>query len=142
MNPLSTLFKGSETYLGVFYPKKYIIATFPSFEAAMSAKRALLASDVSPDEVRAVSGWEMLHFFGELRVRTGPLGALMTEFSRWIGTEASFVDRDIWEARHGAGFIAVHCSTEREADGIRKALTPMHPAAMQWYRAGGVQSLV
>ena len=136
------LFKGSETYLGVFYPKKYIIATFPTFETAVSAKRALRAIGVSPDEVRAVSGWEMLHFFSELRMRSGPLGVLMTGFSRLIGTEASFVDRDVWEARHGAGFVAVHCSTEREADRIRKVLTPMHPAAMQWYRTGGVHSLV
>ena len=142
MNQLSMLFKGSETCFGVFYPRKYIIATFPSFETAMSAKQALRAIGVSPDEVRAVSGWEMLHFFRELRVRSGPLGALMTEFSRFIGTEASFFDRDVWEARHGAGFVAVHCSTELEADCICRILTPMHPAAMQWYRTGGVHSLV
>jgi len=142
MNQLSMLFKGSETYLGVFYPKKYIIATFSTFETAVSAKRALRAIGVSPDEVRAVPGWEMLHFFRELRGRSGPLGALMTGFSRFIGTEASFFDRDVWEARHGAGFVAVHCSTEREADRISQVLTPMHPAAMQWYRTGGVHSLV
>ena len=142
MNQLSTLFKGSETWLGVFYPKKYIIATFQSSESAICAKKALQAAGFRPDEVRAVSGGEMLQFFRELRVRTGLLGDLMTAFSRFIGTEASFLDRDVWEARHGAGFLAVHCSTEREADHIRGLLTPLHPSAMEWYRMGTVCSMV
>jgi hypothetical protein len=95
MNQLSTLFRRSETWLGVFYPKRYIIATFPSFESAKFAKQALLAGGFRPDEVRAVSGGEMLHFCRELRVRTGLVGDLITEFSRFIGTEASFFDRDV-----------------------------------------------
>ena len=128
--------------MGVFYPKRYIIATFPSFEAAISARQALRDTGFRPDEIRAISGGAMLHFFSELRVRTGLLGDLMTEFSRFIGTEASFFDRDVWEARHGAGFLAVHCSTEQEADQIRELLTPLHPAAMQWYWMGVVRSLV
>jgi hypothetical protein len=142
MNSLSTFFKGSETCLGVFYPKRYIIATFPSFESARLAERALRTTGFLPDDVQAVSGGEMLHFFSELGVRTGLLGGLMTAFSRFIGTEASFLDRDVWEARHGAGFLAVHCSTEREADRIRWLLTPLHPSAMEWYRTGAVCSMV
>jgi hypothetical protein len=142
MSLLSAFFKGSETCLGVFYPKRYIIVTFSSFESASLAERALRATGFLPDEVQAVSGGEMLNFFRELRARTGLLGGLMTELSRFIGTEASFLDRDVWEARHGAGFLAVHCSTEREAGHIRGLLTPLHPSAMQWYRTGAVCSLV
>jgi hypothetical protein len=142
MSLLSTFFKESETCLGVFYPKRYIIATFSSFESARLAERALRATGFLPDEVQAVSGGEMLHFFRELRARTGLLGGLMTEFSRFIGTEASFLDRDVWEAKHGAGFLAVHCSTEREADHIRGLLTPLRPSAMEWYQMGAVCSLV
>ena len=139
---LATLFQGSETWLGVFYPRKYIIATFSSFDTAMSGKQALRAAGLRPDELRAVSGSEMLHFFHEMQVRNGLLGDLMTEFSRVIGAEAGFFDRDVWQARHGAGFLAVHCSTQKEADHIRQQLTPLHPVAMQWYRMAAVQSLV
>ena len=142
MDRLSTLFKGSETWLGVFYPRRCIIATFQSFESAISAKQALRATGLRPDEISAVSGGEMLRFFGELRARTGLLGDLMTGFSRLIGTEASFFDRDIWEASHGAGFLAVHCSTERMADRVRELVMPLHPTAMQWYRTTAVDSLV
>jgi hypothetical protein len=142
MNLLSAFFKGSETCLGVFYPKRFIIVTFPSFESATLGERTLRTTGFRPGEVRAVSGGEMLRFFCELRVRTGLLGGLMTEFSRFIGTEASFFDRDVWEARHGAGFVAVHCSTEQEANRIRGLLIPLHPSAMQWYRTGAVCSLV
>jgi len=142
MDQLSTLFNGSETWLGVFYPRKHIITTFPSFEIAISAKHALRTIGFRPDEVRAVSGGEMLRFLNELRARTGFLGDLMTEFSRLIGTEALFLDRDIWEARHGAGFLAVRCSTERVADHIREHVRPLHPTAMQWYRTRAVWSLI
>ena len=141
-NELSTLFKGSETWLGVFYPKKHIIATFPSLEVAISARYILRTAGFRSDEVRAVSGEEMLDFFRGLRMRTGLLGNLMTAFSRLIGTEAIFFDRDVWEARHGAGFLAVPCVSELEADRIRELLAPFDPSAMQWYRTGAVWSLV
>jgi hypothetical protein len=62
--------------------------------------------------------------------------------SRFIGTEASFLDRDVWEARHGAGFLAVNCSTEKEPDYVRQRLTPLRPVSKQWYRLAAVQSLV
>lgn len=142
MNQSTTLFKGSETSFGVFYPKKYIIATFPSLQNAISARYILRNAGFHLDDVRAVSGDEMLSFFHELHVRTRLLGDLMTEFSRLIGTEAVFFDRDVWEARHGAGFLIVPCVTELDADRIRKLLTPLHPSAMQWYRMGAVWSLV
>jgi hypothetical protein len=142
MTELSMLFKGSETWWGIFYPKKYIIATFPSFATAMTASRALQAVGFGADEVRAVSSSEMLRFFIELRMRTGLLGYLMSRLSRFIGTEASFVERDIREAQHGAGFLAVHCSVDREAHHLCKLLLPLHPVAMQWYRIGSVESLV
>ena len=138
----TTLFEGSETSFGVFYPKKYIIVTFPSLENALSAKSKLRTAGVRSGEVQAVSGEEMLAFFHDLHVRTGLLGDLMTEFSRLIGTEASFFDRDVWEARHGAGFLAVPCLSELEANRIRELLTPFDPSAMQWYRMGAVWSLV
>jgi hypothetical protein len=141
-NELSTLFKGSETRLGVFYPKKYIIATFPALENAISARYILRTAGFGSDEVRAVSGEEMLHFFHDLRMRTGLLGELMTVLSRFIGTEASFFDRDVWEARHGAGFLAAPCVSELDANRIRELLTPLCPSAMQWYRMGAVWSLV
>jgi hypothetical protein len=142
MSQLATLFKGTETWLGVFYPRQYIIATFPSLETAQAGNQALRAVGFSSDEIRAVSGGEMLHFFREMRVRTGLLGDLMTEFSRFIGTEASFFDRDVFEARRGAGFLAVHCSNDQVADCICQQLIPSHPITMQWYRRGGVQSMI
>jgi hypothetical protein len=138
----TTLFKGSETSFGVFYPKKYIIATFPSLENAIAARYKLRTAGFRSDEVRAVSGEEMLDFFHDLHVRTGLLGDLMTRLSRLMGTEAVFFDRDVWEAQHGAGFLTVPCLTEQEADLIRNLLAPLHPSAMQWYRMGAVWSLV
>jgi hypothetical protein len=141
-NQLATLFHGSETWLGVFYPRKYIIATLPSFETALQGHQALRAAGLGQEDMCAASGVDMLRFFAGIRARTGLLGSLMLQLSRVMGTEATFFDHDVWEAQHGAAFLAVHCSTERAADSIRLRLIPLHPMAMQWYRAGGVQTLV
>jgi hypothetical protein len=142
MNQSATLFKGPQTSFGVFYPKKHIVVTLPSLEDAISARYKLRTAGFGSDVVQAVSGEEMLAFFHELHVRTGLLGDLMTELSRLFGTEAVFLDRDVWEAQHGAGFLIMPCRTEQEAGRIRTLLLPLHPSAMQWYRMGAVWSLV
>jgi len=141
-NRIAKIFHGSETWLGVFYARKYVIATLPSFETAMLGHQALRIFGLRQDEMCAVSGVEMLLFLVGMRARTGLIGNLMLQFSRVMGTEATFFDHDLWEAQRGAAFLAVHCSTERMATHIRLRLLPLHPVAMQWYRAGGVQTLV
>jgi hypothetical protein len=142
MSELATLFKEPETWLGVFYPKHYVIATLPSFDAAKSANQALRRGGFDETETRAVAGTDLLEYFDELHVQNGFLGDLMAEFSRLIGTEAAFADKDVSQAHHGAGFVAVHCSTEAEAQRILDIIRPFNPVAMQWYRAGAIRSLI
>jgi len=142
MSELATLFREPETSLGVFYPKHYVIATFPSFDAAKSANQALSHVGFDETESRAVPGSDLLDYFDELHAQTGFLGDLMTEFSRLIGTEASFADKDVRQARRGAGFVAAHCATEAEAERIRDIILPYDPVAVQWYRAGAIRSLI
>ncbi len=142
MSELATLFREPETSLGVFYPKHYVIATFPSFDAAKSANQALMRLGFDETQSRAVSGSDLLDYFDELHAQTGFLGDLMAEFSRLIGTEASFADDYARQAHHGAGFVAAHCSTEDEAQRICDIVRPFEPVAMQWYRAGAIRSLI
>ena len=142
MSELATLFREQETSLGVFYPKNYVIATFHSFDAATSANEALRRAGLGEDESRAVPGGELLDYFDEMHEYTGVLGSLMTELSRLIGTEAAFEDNDRRQARRGAGFVVAHCSTEIEAERIRKIVQPFDPVAMQWYWAGAIRSLI
>jgi len=142
MSELATLFKEPETSWGVFYPKNYVIGTFHSFSAAASANAALRQAGFGPDDTRAVTGSDLLEYFEEIHRHTGVLGSLMTELSRLIGTEAAFEDNDKKQSRHGAGFLAVHCSTEAKAEKIRRVIQPFEPVAMQWYWAGAIRSLI
>ena len=139
---LFDFFKGAKTSLGVFYPWKYVIATFPSFEAAKAAGDALRQAGMGADEVMAVTGEEMLKFFDQLRTETSLFGALMAGFSRVIATEAAFVEADIRRAREGAGVLAVYHPDEAGTQRLRELLAPLGPVSMHWYRRGSIESLI
>ncbi|SRR5712691_3124440 len=139
---LFAFFKGAKTSLGVFYPWKYVIATFPSFEPAKAARDALLQAGMGADEVMAVTGEEMLKFFGQLRTETSLFGALMEGFSRVIATEAAFVEADIRRARESAAFLAIYHPDEADTQRLRELLAPLEPVSMHWYRRGSIESLI
>jgi hypothetical protein len=139
---LFAFFKGAKTSMGVFYPWKYVIATFPSFEAAKAAGDALRQAGMGPDEVMAVAGEEMLRFFEQLRTETSLFGALMEGLSRVIATEAAFVEADIRRAREGAGFVAIYHPDEADTQRLRELLVPLGPVSMHWYRRGSIESLI
>ena len=94
------------------------------------------------DAVLAVTGPDVLDFFKQFREHTGILGELMRSVSRFFGTEATFADSDIEDARHGAGFLAIHSLSDSEAAQIVELIRPLEPLTMQWYLAGGIRSLI
>ncbi len=105
-------------------------------------KRALRRAGFTENESRAVPGSDLLDYFTEMHQHSGMWGSVMTELSRLIGTEAAFEDNDARQARQGAGFVAVHCSTEAEAQRIHCIVKPFDPIAMQWYWSGAIRSLI
>jgi hypothetical protein len=142
MNEIGALFDHRETRLGVFYPTGYIIAIFRSFDLAHSAHETLQHAGFTDEESHPARASEVLDYFDQLTEETGVWGRLMTEFSRVIDTEAAFVDNDIRQARRGAGFLFVRCAHDQESEHIRSLVLPARPLSMQWYTAGGVQSMV
>ena len=139
---LFAFFKGAKTSMGVFYPWKYVIATFPSFEPAKAAGDALRQAGLGADELMAVPGEEMLKFFDQLRTETSLFGSLMEGLSRVFATEAAFVEADIRRAREGAGFLAIYHPDEADTQRLRELLTPLEPVSMHWYRRGCIESLI
>ena len=139
---LFDFFKGAKTSLGVFYPWKYVIGTFPSLEAAKAAGDALRQAGMGADEAMAVTGEEMLKFFDQLRTETSLFGALMEGLSRVIATEAAFVEADIRRAREGAAFLAIYHPDEADTQRLRELLAPLEPVSMHWYRRGSIESLI
>ena len=136
---LYRFFRGTATTFGVFYPTHYIFASFPSFENAQNAARALQAAGYR--DLVAAPASETLRFMNEIRADAGVWGALMASISRFFGTEEVFADIDLGKAHKGAGFLAVYCSREDQAERIRDLAMPFDPIAMQLYLATGIRSL-
>jgi hypothetical protein len=142
MTTLGGFFKESDSKLGVFYPKHYIIATFPSFDKTKESAQALRIAGFSEDEVLAIPGAEVLKFFEEFHANSGLWAGVMTMLSRAFGTEQLFADDDVASAYAGDGFLAVYVLDDAAAASVRAILSPFEPRAMHWYRAGGIESLI
>jgi hypothetical protein len=142
MTTLTNFFQESDSNLGVFYPKHYIIATFPCFDKTKDAAQALRKAGFSESEVLAIPGSEVLKYFEEFHANSGLWAGVMTMLSRAFGTEQLFADHDVQCARAGDGFLAVHCAEDPTVARVRPILESFEPRAMHWYQAGGIQSLI
>jgi hypothetical protein len=142
MTSLTNFFKESDSKLGVFYPKHYIIATFATFAQTQEASQSLRNAGFSEEEVLAIPGSEILKYFEEFQSHSGLWAGVMTMLSRAFGTEQLFADDDVLCAQSGAGFLAIHSVDESETASVRAVLDPFEPRAMHWYESGGIQSLI
>jgi hypothetical protein len=142
MTTLTNFFKESDSSLGVFYPKHYIIAAFPSFAKTKEASQALRKAGFSEDEVLAIPSAEILRYFEEFRANSGLWAGVMTMLSRAFGTEQMYADDDVHQAQGGAGFLAIHSPDEAQTARIKALLAPFEPRAMHWYETGCIQSLI
>jgi hypothetical protein len=142
MTALTSFFKESESSLGVFYPKHYVIATFKTFAGSEKAAQALRGAGFGDEEVLAIPGADVLKYFEEFRANSGLWSGVMTMLSRGFGTEQVFADDDVQRAKAGAGFLAVHGPQEADKSRVKALVTPFEPIAMHWYAAGGVECLI
>ncbi len=138
MSLLSGFFKESDTQLGVFYPKHYLIAVFHDSRAAQQAVQDLRRAGFADDEAIAVAGQEFVDLAKE---ETGPGNFVMQALSRFFGTEQKTHDADLKKAQRGAGFVAVHCPSNESKRGAWTILQPEHPLAARYYSAAGIEHL-
>jgi len=138
MSLLTGFFKESDTQLGVFYPKHYLIAVFRDSRAAQKAVQDLWTAGFAQDEAIAVAGQEFVDLAKE---ETGPGNFVMQALSRFFATEQMTHDSDLDRAKHGAGFVAVHCPTEESKHTAWSMLQPEGPLAARYYSAAGIEHL-
>lgn len=141
MNALDRFFKGSDTRFGVFYPKDYLLAAFPSFEHAERVRLELAGSGFAADDVTAVPASEVVHHAEDHHRKEGLFGYLMTGLSRFIDTEESYADYDVRLAREGAGFLAVYCPSEELKRKAWQHIAPHEPIAARHYEFAGIDHL-
>jgi hypothetical protein len=141
MSRLTTFFHDADTEFAVFYPRGYLLAVFPNLPDADRAMQEFHDAGREDDEMISVSGAEALEFAEDHLINGGLWGALMTQLSRVIGTEAAYADDDLAAARRGAAFLAIHCPTDRLKHEAWALLKASHPLAARHYSAGGIESL-
>jgi len=138
MSLLTGFFKESDTQLGVFYPKHYLIAVFRDSRSAQRAVQSLHRAGFPEDEAIAVAGQDFMDLAKE---ETGPGNFVMQALSRFFATEQKSHDADLVRAQHGAGFVAVHCRTERLKTDAWSVLEPEGPLAARYYGTAGIEHL-
>lgn len=138
MSALKEFFKESDTQLGVFYPKHYLIAVFRNFETAQHALAKLRLGGFAEDEAIAVAGADILELTKE---ETGPGSFLMQAVSRFFATEQVSHDSDVRLAERGAAFVAVHCPMAKTKNEAWKTIEAERPLAARYYANDGIEHL-
>jgi hypothetical protein len=138
MATLSGFFKESDTKLGIFYPNHYLIAVFRNAATATLAATKLRAAGFASDEVIATDGAEVVAL---AKQESGVGSLLMQGLSRFFATEQVYTDHDIEHARHGAGFLAVHCPTDVLKKEAWAILEPEAPVDARYYGSDGIDHL-
>jgi hypothetical protein len=139
MSQLASFFKESDTRLGVFYPKNYIIATFGSIDRANQAAAKLRGAGFCSDEVLAVPGDDFIELMKE---ETTPGSVVMNAVSRFIDTEANYSDRDLRDAACGAAILAVYAPDQAAKKSALGLIRPAEPIRARYYALSGVEHLV
>ena len=141
MNALERFFHGADTRLGIFYPKDYLFAAFPSLDTAERVRLELAGSGFRDDDVVVVPGEEVMRHAAEHWLGHGLRGRLMMELSRLIDTEESYADYDVRLALEGAGFVAVYCPGEEIKHKAWRHLSAYNPIAARHYEFAGIDHL-
>lgn len=135
-------FKGSDTSYGIFYPTNYIIAIFDSYETAQRAEQTLRSAGYGDDEVDAVPCKYVIEDIEKGTKETSWLNRVKQKVSKAVGTEARYWEEDLKLAREGAGFLAVYCPTDPEAQRVVRVLKPLNPRQMRRYMKLAIERLV
>jgi hypothetical protein len=61
--------------------------------------------------------------------------------SRFIGGEQISTDHNLDFAERGAGFVVVHCPSEKEKEEAWNAMRPFKPLIAHYYSSGSVDHL-
>ncbi len=141
MSVLAEFFKGSETHMGVFAPRGYVIALFPDLQVAERAERALLGAGFPADEVIAVPGQDVVNLVKENAHKTGVGTMVMQGLSRMFETEEVYADHDFELASRGAGYLAVRAPSDARKHQAWKMIEPFQPIVARHYSLLGVEHL-
>ncbi|HWU51826.1 MAG TPA: hypothetical protein VN153_03335 [Tahibacter sp.] len=134
-------FKEGDHSFGLFYPRHYILAGFDSHESAQTAEQELRSQGFSGEEVRSATGAFVV---GELESVEDAsfLDRLKAWVSRFVGTEAGYIDDDIELARNGGAFLFIYAPTDEDCRRAMAALEPQRPVFARRYLPMAIERLI
>lgn len=141
MSVLAEFFKGSETQMGIFAPRGYLVALFPDLSGAAKAERSLLNAGFPPDEVIAAAGEDVVNLVKEEAGHAGVGTLVMQGLSRLFETEEVYADHDFKLASRGAAFLAVHAPNDARKREAWRLIEPANPIVARHYSLKGVDHL-
>lgn len=138
MNRLVEYFGTSVERLGSFYPTHCLVAVFRNPAGAELVLQKLISAGFAPSDAIAAGGKDVLEFDAD-EANLGQL--IMQGISRFIGTEQLFADKDLEDARQGAGFLAVRCPTDDLKKAAWSVIEPEAPLDARYYAHFGIEHL-
>jgi hypothetical protein len=135
MSVSTSFFKESVSSLGVFYPMHYLVAVFPDLQTAQKVRRNLLDGAFKEADVLAISGKDFIE------LETVASGVIMRGLSRFFKTEQLSTDHNLELAEQRAGFVFVHCPTDRDKIKAWEVIKHDRPLAAHYYERAGVDEL-
>jgi hypothetical protein len=136
------LFKGHDTRFGIFYPTNYIMAVFDSYDTAQRAEKIMLSAGYSDEEVDAMPSDYIIADIEKGTKNATLIRRVEQRITRHFGSDASLWEDLLKWAQQGAGFLAVYCPTEHEAERVLRLLKPEKPKMMRRYERFVIEDLV
>ena len=134
-------FKHSDTSFGTFYPKHYIVAGYPSFEAAHAAEHAFTESGIEADDVRAATGDFVVNHL-EAHHDAHWLQRAGKRIAVFAGAETRFLDDDAELARQGGAFLFLFAPDDDRVDQARKVFAQYRPAYARRYMKVAIEPII
>ena len=131
MNDLVDYFKNS----GMTH---HLIAVFRDLAGAESAVHKLWNAGFAPSDAIAAAGNAVLEFDKQ---ETDLVDLVGQAISRFFATEQVFADHDLEDARQGARFLVVLCSTDGLKNKAWSLIEPEGPLDARYYSALGIEHL-
>ncbi|HET7932332.1 MAG TPA: hypothetical protein VFL63_13215 [Rhodanobacteraceae bacterium] len=134
-------FRQSDTSFGTFYPKHYIVAGYPSFDAAQAAENAFTASGTSGNDVRAATGDFVVNQL-EAHKEANWMERTQAHVAEFAGTESGFLQTDAELARTGGAFLFVYAPDDDHVQQARTIFTTHRPAFARRYLQVAIERLI
>lgn len=134
-------FKQSDTSFGTFYPKHYIVAGYPSIEAAHAAEQAFTESGVAADDVRAATGDFVINRL-EAHHEANWLQRAQAHVAEFAGTESNFLQDDAELARKGGAFLFLYAPRESHVAHARAVFAQHRPTYARRYLQIAIEHIV